>query len=78
MNGNYEFVNHMAREQQSAFLREARERRMAKHAGGRERARSTRVYAAQIGAWLIQVAYRTAGQVENWRLALRQPKTSPQ
>lgn len=78
MNGNYEFVNHMAKDKQSAFLREAQERRMAKNAGGRDGARSTRVYAAQIGAWLIQVANRTAGQVISWKLALRQPKTSPQ
>ncbi|HSG16079.1 MAG TPA: hypothetical protein VLE70_07130 [Anaerolineae bacterium] len=74
MNGNYEFANHMAKDKRSAFIREAQERRMAKQAGSRGEARSTRVYVARIGAWLLQVAYRTAGQVANQRPALRRAR----
>ena len=77
MNSNYEFVNHMARDKQSAFIREARERRAAKQAGSQGGAWSTKVYMVQIGARLIQAANRVAGQVVNWKPTLRQPSISP-
>jgi hypothetical protein len=77
MDGNYEFVNHMAKDKQRMFIREARERRAAKQAGSQGGAWSTRAYVAHTGAWLLQAANRAAGQVVDWRPTLRQPSTSP-
>ncbi|UCG23867.1 MAG: hypothetical protein JSW55_17300 [Chloroflexota bacterium] len=77
MNGNYEFMYGTAKRENEALVREAQKRRMAKQAGRRGGAWSTRTDVARAGAWLLQVADRAAGQVVDWSLALRQLRTSP-
>ena len=77
MNGNYEFMYDTAKRENEALVREAQERRMAKQAGSRGGAWSSKTYVTRTGAWLLQTANRAAGQVVDWRLALRQLRTSP-
>jgi hypothetical protein len=71
MNGNYEFVKHVAREKQSGFINEARAQRLAKQTGSRGGDRLVLVIATRTGAWLHRVAFgvaqRAADKYATWK-----------
>ena len=71
MNGNYEFVKHVARDKQSKYVDEARAHRVAKQAGSLGGDRLVVAIATRTGAWLHRatrrVAHRAAGKYATWK-----------
>ncbi len=82
MNGNYEFVKHMAKEKQSAFINEARDHHVAKQAGSQGGDRFVTVVVTRSGAWLhraiLGVAHRAAGKYVTWKAVPHRAGTASQ
>lgn len=82
MNGNYEFVKHMAQDKQSAFIQEASVHRLAKQAGRPLREWSRLSLYVRVSVWLrragASATLRAAGQVASWRALLRGPGPAAQ
>lgn len=66
MNGNYEYVRHVARDKQSAFINDARQYRLAKRAGIKRGRPGVATYLARVGNQLQSAAAWVAGRASSY------------